>query len=434
MNQLSTDGFAPLELMELQQRRETVARKQPVLDHKVYQRLRTDCTPKQLGAKSYTKVLADWLRISEAEAFRRLKNAELLGPRVSLTGEPLPPTLSTVAQGQAEGLIGPEHITKVKSFFRKLPSCVDFQARESAEVELARHARVLTADGFVKAADTLAYLLNQDGEFSDEDRAAQCYFRRGRQRPDGLIPVDGLLTPEAWALMEPIVEKHAAPGMCDPNDDSPCVSGTPTEEQKRVDARNQGQRNHDALMWMCRQIFTTMPISTLNGLPANVIIVANLTDLEKGIGHGITAGGTRLPMGDVLKLAAHSRPWLALFDGNGLPLHLGRSRRTASVAQRLMLLAKHRGCTNPGCNASAYRSQVHHANKDWKAGGNTDIEDLTLACGPDNRMVDTTAWRTRNRLEDGVTEWIPPPELDSGQPRTNALHHPERIIAPDVDP
>jgi hypothetical protein len=184
-------------------------------------------------------------------------------------------------------------------------------------------------------------------------------------------------------------------------------------------------------MAACRRILTSMPVRTINGLPANIIITVNLTDLENGIGHGLTAGGTLIPISDVLKLAAHSRPWLALFDGNGLPLRLYRSRRTASMAQRLMLLAQHRGCTMPGCTASAYRSQAHHANTDWKAGGDTNIEDLTLACGPDNRMVETTGWTTRNRPEDGVTEWIPPPELDCGQSRTNNYHHPERILHPD---
>ncbi|AQA04788.1 hypothetical protein BVC93_22870 [Mycobacterium sp. MS1601] len=55
MNRYSIDGFTHRELLELQQRRETVARQQPVLDHTVYQRLTTQCTPKQLGATSFTK-------------------------------------------------------------------------------------------------------------------------------------------------------------------------------------------------------------------------------------------------------------------------------------------------------------------------------------------------------------------------------------------
>jgi hypothetical protein len=49
--------------------------------------------------------------------------------------------------------------------------------------------------------------------------------------------------------------------------------------------------------------------------------------------------------------------------------------------------------------------QVHHADKDWAAGGHTDIDNLTLACGPDNRNVKDGGWRTRKR-KDGTTEWI----------------------------
>jgi hypothetical protein len=30
---------------------------------------------------------------------------------------------------------------------------------------------------------------------------------------------------------------------------------------------------------------------------------------------------------------------------------------------------------------------VHHAEKDWADGGQTNIDELTLACGPDNRKV-----------------------------------------------
>ncbi|WP_249026131.1 hypothetical protein, partial [Mycobacterium lacus] len=27
-----------------------------------------------------------------------------------------------------------------------------------------------------------------------------------------------------------------------------------------------------------------------------------------------------------------------------------------------------------------------------------------------------------------TTEWIPPPHLDHGQPRTNSYHHPEKLL------
>jgi hypothetical protein len=430
MNRLSVDGFTAHELLQLQQRREALTRVQPVLDHRIYQKICTESSPVALGASNFRKVLAQRLRISESEATRRLDEAALLGQRTTVTGEPLEPTMLTMARGQAQGLIGAEHLRHVRWFVSKLPGFVDYQTRTEAERQLAQHACELGPEAFRKAAAHLLYLLNQDGEFSDEDRLAHCYLRRGRQRPDGLIPIEGLLTPEAWATLEPILEKNAAPGMCNPADETPCVDGEPTEEQKQSDTRSAGRRYHDALMTICRQILTSLPVGTLNGLPANIVITVSLTDLEKCVGQGLTAGGTLIPMADVLKIAAHAHPWLAIFDDKGVPLHLGRARRTASLGQRLMLLAKHRGCTMPGCNASAYRSQVHHANADWKCGGQTDIEDLTLACGPDNRMVETTGWITRNR-DDGVTEWIPPAGLDCGQSRINNLHHPERILAPD---
>ncbi|MGB3485444.1 MAG: DUF222 domain-containing protein [Mycobacterium sp.] len=430
MNRLSIDGFGPLELLELQERREAVSRAQPVLDHRVYQKLTVENSPTTLGASSFTKVLTQRLRISEGEAARRLGDAARFGPRTAMTGEPLEPKMPTVARGQVQGLIGADHLTHLRWFFKKLPGFIDYQTRDNAEEQLAQHACEHTPGAFRQAAARMLYLLNQDGEFSDEDRQAQAYLRRGRQRPDGLIPIEGLLTPEAWAHLEPLLEKHGAPGMCNPNDESPCIEGEPTEEQKKADTRSPGRRHHDALIVACRRILTTMPGQTINGLPANIVIVVDLKDLEKGVGQGITAGGTLIPIPDLLRMAAHSRPWLALFDDHGVPLHLGRSRRTATQAQRLMLLAKHHGCTMPGCRASGYRSQIHHANKDWKDGGQTNIEDLTLACGPDNRMVDTTGWTTRNRA-DGVTEWIPPPELDCGQTRINNLHHPGRILTPD---
>ena len=62
--------------------------------------------------------------------------------------------------------------------------------------------------------------------------------------------------------------------------------------------------------------------------------------------------------------------------------------------------------------------------------GPTDITTLTLACGPDNRLVEEGGWTTRKR-KDGRTEWIPPPHLDTGQDRVNNYHHQEKYLLPE---
>ncbi len=99
----------------------------------------------------------------------------------------------------------------------------------------------------------------------------------------------------------------------------------------------------------------------------------------------------------------------------------GRPERAGGTAT----LPGTRGCTKPGCDAPAYHSQAHHVTA-WTSTGRTDITELTLACGPDNRLAEK-GWTTRKNTH-GHTEWLPPPHLDHGQPRTNTFHHPERFL------
>ena len=97
-----------------------------------------------------------------------------------------------------------------------------------------------------------------------------------------------------------------------------------------------------------------------------------------------------------------------------------------------MLHATDRGCTFPGCTVPGYGCQVHHAQTDWANGGQTNIDEEALACGPHNRLVTEGGWKTRKR-KDGRTECIPPPHLDTGQARVNNYHHPENYLLEDGD-
>ena len=92
---------------------------------------------------------------------------------------------------------------------------------------------------------------------------------------------------------------------------------------------------------------------------------------------------------------------------------------------------KDRGCTKPGCDAPAYHSQVHHVNG-WNTTHDTAINEPTLACGPDNRLIEEGGFTTRKNAK-GDIEWIPPPHLDYGQSRTKTFHHPEKLLEPDDD-
>jgi hypothetical protein len=94
------------------------------------------------------------------------------------------------------------------------------------------------------------------------------------------------------------------------------------------------------------------------------------------------------------------------------------------------IYAKDRGCTAPGCDVSGYFTEVHHVTA-WAKTHTTDVNDLTLACGPQHKLAEQ-GWTTRKNHE-GDTEWIPPPHLDHGQPRVNTFHHPEKLLRDDED-
>jgi hypothetical protein len=77
---------------------------------------------------------------------------------------------------------------------------------------------------------------------------------------------------------------------------------------------------------------------------------------------------------------------------------------------------------------------VHHVVADWATGGNTNINELGLACGPDNRTVGKDGGWTTQMNDHCEVEWIPPPQLDTGQARLNFYHRPERLLRPPDEP
>jgi hypothetical protein len=249
-----------------------------------------------------------------------------------------------------------------------------------------------------------------------------------------MVPIKGYLTPEAWAIYEAIFAKWAAPGMCNPDDDEPCISGTPSQAQIDSDHRSLAQRQHDALIAVGRNALESGQLGQHNGLPTSIIIRTTLQDLESRACVGTTGGGTIIPIKDVIRMAAHAHHHLAVFDNaTGSALDLFRARRVASPAQRIMLIARDGGCTKPGCTVPAYGSQVHHAAKDWADDGQSNVDELGLACGPDNRMVGPDGWTTRINADNDV-EWIPPQHLDTGQTRINYYHRPELLLRPPEQP
>jgi hypothetical protein len=103
-----------------------------------------------------------------------------------------------------------------------------------------------------------------------------------------------------------------------------------------------------------------------------------------------------------------------MFDGPRIPLAVGRTSRTATVAQRRALAARDGGCIIPGCAVPAESCKSHHV-QDWAAGGPSDIDNLVLLCWAHHRQVDLSMW-TIAPAEPGTTVAQPSSGAPPGTP------------------
>ncbi|MGO2165394.1 DUF222 domain-containing protein [Corynebacterium casei] len=145
------------------------------------------------------------------------------------------------------------------------------------------------------------------------------------------------------------------------------------------DNRTFGQRRHDQLMEVCSQFVEGKdPKSGLG----SIVLSATLDELESLSPNStfMTDTGHELSVWDLVRLSEGVSDYLAILDPESFqPLALGRTKRTASFAQKLALFAAEFCCSGPGCDRPMSETDVHHLVA-WQHGGATDIRNLTLLC------------------------------------------------------
>ena len=404
--QVDLAALGDTELVESLRRVERVTRRLPAARHTHVAEVQARGIPGRRGCRSTQAFLRQAINCSTGEAGSWLADAEdLVGARSLSTGEQLPPRLPVLAQAVAAGEVSAEQV-------RLIPAGVDAATRAAAEQALVEHARALDPDQLRRACARLLSCVDPDGSLgsTDQERQTQRGFTIGRQDQRGRYPVTGLLDPETGALLQAALEPLAAPH----------------HTQHQRDPRSRPQRYHDAVRDAAKMLLGGDCLPSQSGIPATLLLMARLDDLGRS-GHVSTAHGGLLPVQDVIRIAAHANVVPIVFDTDGAPLWLGRTRRLASMVQRLLLTAIDHGCVYPGCDVPATRCEVMHLH-DWAHGGNTDIDALALGCDyHHHRLGDWTLQRRGGRI------WCtPPPWIDPEQtPRLNTVFHdPELPIPP----
>ncbi|MGO3325529.1 DUF222 domain-containing protein [Gordonia sp. (in: high G+C Gram-positive bacteria)] len=387
------------------------------------------------GFQTVQKYMATGLRLGVPEASSRMKLMFATGEFLAIGGGRLPARNPATAQALRDGAINRAHVRDIAEVMDKIPAAVDARTVTVAEQHLVDAARTLSPEGLKKVGARILGHLDPDGELTDDaDRKRTRGFTLAPQDARLMSKVRGSLTPSLRAKLDVILTAWAAPGMNNPEDpESPHGAADRADLDVDVltaarerDTRTAAQRNHDALAAMADFVLGHSALGRPDRIPAELVVTVTDQELAAEAGVALTATGARLPVRDLVEVAARATPHLAVFKAHTAEvLYLGRGKRFAGKAQRLAMFARDRGCSGPECDVPFSRTEAHHVVR-WENGGLTDIDNLGGACGKHNRSEGSGAgkWTTAilaDGPDAGRVAWRPYGSTRKWQ--VNPIHH-----------
>ena len=316
------------------------------------------------GEAHTAEVLRNGLKQSRGGAKREVQFAERLADLLGTAG------------ALAAGAITPLHARTIADAAAHTP--VD-------EAALLAAAEKEPADVFARTVRD--HVNERSRDDLDERRRRQRAQREVslRQEPDGMYKLFGKFDPVAGARIETALAAAAK-------------QLWHAEDAKR--RATPAQRFADALEMLVTRKGTGKAQST------TLLVIADYDAVAGQLRDARLADGTPLAANELVRLALDANILPALFDTKGQPLWLGHKYRHASVAQRIALAARDKGCAV--CGASNSFCQAHHVIW-WENGGPTDIDNLCLLCSDCHHKQVHERGAQLVRGPDGKFHLKPPP-------------------------
>ncbi|WP_051581158.1 HNH endonuclease signature motif containing protein [Pseudonocardia acaciae] len=335
--------------------------------------------------------VSDILRVPRRASARMVAVARAVFP-TTLDGHPVEPKLPATATVLATGEIDAQHADVIERHLSsEAARRIDPARWAAAEVQLADWARLYRPDELDRMARELIEQLDQDGPppGDGEDQVNVLHLSKSRNGVGGRVK--GELDSVTFEMFARAIE----------------AALKPDDQQKTL-----GERQADALGEICENALDEGRLPVKGGQrPHAVISIGYDTLLHDAKGATLDYGGY-IGAGDLRRLLCDACVVPVVLGGNSEVLDVGRTQRTATKPQRDGLVARDRGCAYPGCDARAYRCQVHHV-VHWAHRGRTAIHSMVLLCVTHHRMVHRAGWTIR--MVDGFPEFIPPKWLDHTQ-------------------
>ncbi len=233
LTSVSLDPCTDDEVLDALRRVEIARRRLAPVDHALLAEVDTRGVAGVHGCRSTAALVRLLLRVSPGEATARVRAAQSLGPRRTVTGQRLDPEFAAVGAAQAEGAISDRHAQVIVAAVEALPDEVRYDVGEQVEGVLVGVAREHDPHLLARHARDLVNALDQDGTLRDlryREQRRSLHFRR---RADGSARLEGELTPECAEHLATALDALARP--------EPGSDGV-------ADPRSAAQRRHDALL------------------------------------------------------------------------------------------------------------------------------------------------------------------------------------------
>ncbi|WP_258190986.1 HNH endonuclease signature motif containing protein [Arthrobacter sp. PAMC25284] len=416
------------------------------------------------GFRNTMEFLRARLRISAAEARRRLSLAADLLPRTGIGGRPLPAAKEELAAAVADGTVASHAASIITLALDRVRGVCPPESAARME-----HALTLTAlendhDFLSRIARRWTEALDQDGaEPSQAElrRLQGAFVRRPRR---GLQHLEIYATTEQFEYLLSVMNiatnprisaaggdtgsfaaGHNDPHACRANQDAvtavaraaraaraagaadasehPANPDSPeaTAEAHHLDQRSRPQRLLDGLIGACKAALASGKLPSAGGLRPQVMVTIDYRDLLERLGGPGNRVGDRGPgsgslmftgpvtASTVRKIACDADIIPVLLGGSGRILDVGRASRIFPPHIRKAITARDRGCAFPQCTIPAPWCEAHHITY-WSHGGTTGTDNAALLCSHHHHLVHKEQWSIEIRT--GVPWFLPPPHVD----------------------
>ncbi|KQV73659.1 hypothetical protein ASC61_00725 [Aeromicrobium sp. Root344] len=363
-------------------------------------RLKARITAQELAAvRALDAGLGDKTRTGEvlARGFGRDKWEADRSVRVAKALSAAPRTEDALAAGE----LAETQAAVIAGTMADLPDGVTADQRAACEKSLIADAKRFPIKDLRQRALRISDAFKQPADAKvDEDEALRARERRAWARTeawlvddqDGTWRFGGRLPALHGEMLKSALDAIAAPRR----------RHLTAEQERDQDELTYPQRMGRAFAHLIERL-PTDKLPTTGGTPAVITVNIDLNDLKKRVGAATLTTGTRISSSELRRLACNHGILPMVFDGQALPLDMGRAKRLFTPAQRVAIANRDLGCITPGCEAPPGWCEGHHWRNNWANGATTNINDGTLLCSRHHHQAHDEHWQFR-QAPDGIIE------------------------------